>query len=134
MATDPPQPPDAFPEWVDKVRERIEQPGHKFLAPEGRPCGDMWWHQEEAVMSEEEELLGGEGGASRPPTREERVKMYERVTMKAGLKLASFEPLRQTTMICGRPVQVAMLSFAGFFFLFNAFFDACSPLHPHSNV
>ena len=98
---DPPGP------WIPGVRDRLQARVHQRPEPTGRRTGTRWREAESKAWQGT-----GASGASRPEdvNRQQQVHVFNNITHGNALKLASFEPLQHSTMVCGRPVQVRCAS------------------------
>ena len=91
-------------EWAVATRVCLQDPEHDDApAAQGRLKSEHW------KVAERKTLVSlMKSGASRPQEQDlEQMKVaYRNVINRANLQLACFEPLANTSMICGRPVQV----------------------------
>ena len=77
--------------------------------PEGRRVDD-YLHELNARRGREKSEAAAVVGASRPPhaARKDMLESaYRQILNGAALRLAGFHPSQWTTIVCGRPVQVA---------------------------
>ena len=98
-------------EWVQLTRERLQKEEHYTEASTGRDSRARWAEAEKEAQIEEESQHAAGDGASRPPltlTRQQALETaYRHLLEGAALRLASFTPTVHTTIVLGRPVQVA---------------------------
>lgn len=89
--------------WTQATRQRLEGDEHDEVAPQGRNTRQRW---EEASASVAPSIPTG---ASRPgPSMvEDMEQAWNKFLMSSSLRLADFNPVENTAMVCGRPVQVS---------------------------
>ena len=89
--------------WTQATRQRLEAAEHHEVAPLGRSTKRRW---EEASASMTPSIPAG---ASRPDPGmiEDMEKAWNTFLMSSCLRLADFNPVENTAMVCGRPVQVS---------------------------
>ena len=92
-------------QWVFDVRQSQDEE-HEYPDPKGRLKKECW--AAETRFFDEEDEEDGASGASRPEhTNLERMALrYKVICYKAQSALLAWEPSINTTVFCGRPVQV----------------------------
>ena len=96
-------------EWVKETRSRLQDEEHERDVPAGsRTMGPQWQAAADRIQESRRTGRGSAIGASRPLTSSlERLALeYSNIMLKSAVRLQSFEPLSNVTMVCGRPVQV----------------------------
>ena len=90
--------------WAQSTRERLEGQEHDEVAPQGRSTRHRW---EEASGSMSSSIPVG---ASRPTPAmfDDMEKGWNKFLLSTCLRLADYNPVENTTMVCGRPVQVSL--------------------------
>ena len=96
-------------QWVEASRARLQRVEHETEEPTGRSSRARWAQAHWEVATEAELRAAQEPGkiVGHPSRRMMLGEAYRGVLNGVALRLAAFSPTQWTTIVCGRPVQVA---------------------------